>query len=410
MFGRLGQGLSQGLVDTVPKEVERYRMGQHLQNLGNQQDLTPFQRFSGLLTTPGMTPQGIQSGERLLSNEARAKAFNQASQPIEAPPPMPPMEKRGGGNGKSPTTEKPSVFQKVQEGYSSPSLEEREQEATQEYHKNPARYGNDFQNALDRTNSKYAQEEKNYENAVKQHGIFTKLQDSIKGRLSRQKELLKADNIDADAYKSIENKSIKAVLPVSEGGLGMTEQQAIDKYGDELKVLAREAKQLDSIDDSNILFDRPSEINRNISSAQKSAKSRLDENPTVLQDFANKLIAKNLSPIEAYSKAMPVSDYPKVNAIVKALPDQWKRQYTPTGEMDAIEKLAPLLASTGASVLSIAKEFEGKGYNPSKWLKYVSDNQETLNLNAIQKDELQTRNPAFRSLNDWWLDTFTGSK
>jgi hypothetical protein len=66
LFGRIGTELGKGLAEQIPKEVERTRLAQGLEALGQQQGLTPFQQLGRLATLPGVTPQLIQSGAELL--------------------------------------------------------------------------------------------------------------------------------------------------------------------------------------------------------------------------------------------------------------------------------------------------------------------------------------------------------
>jgi hypothetical protein len=98
IFGRIGSGLGQGLAEQLPKEVERYRLASGLEDISNQTDLTPFQKFARLASQPGSTPQIVDSGSRLLQQEARGKALSdfqgqggqgQPSQQNKQPPPFP---------------------------------------------------------------------------------------------------------------------------------------------------------------------------------------------------------------------------------------------------------------------------------------------------------------------------------
>ncbi len=75
IFGRLGQGIGQGINEHLPKEIERRRMQSHLENLGNQQGLSQFQQIAGLLSTPGITPQGIQTGGEVLKQRGMRDAL-----------------------------------------------------------------------------------------------------------------------------------------------------------------------------------------------------------------------------------------------------------------------------------------------------------------------------------------------
>ena len=69
LAGRLGTGFGQGLAESLPKEMERGRLSQGLQQLGQQEGLSPFQRFAQLSSIPGITPQMIQSGSELLKQQ-----------------------------------------------------------------------------------------------------------------------------------------------------------------------------------------------------------------------------------------------------------------------------------------------------------------------------------------------------
>jgi len=60
IFGRLGSGIGQGLAEQLPKEIERSRLAQGLEDLSQQQGLSPTQKFAKLAAIPGVTPQMIQ--------------------------------------------------------------------------------------------------------------------------------------------------------------------------------------------------------------------------------------------------------------------------------------------------------------------------------------------------------------
>lgn len=75
LFGRLGQGLARGIVDVVPKELERRRLASGLQSLEQEKGLSPFQQFSRLAAIPGITPQMIQSGSDLLRQQGLRNAY-----------------------------------------------------------------------------------------------------------------------------------------------------------------------------------------------------------------------------------------------------------------------------------------------------------------------------------------------
>jgi hypothetical protein len=79
IFGRIGTGLGKGLAEQLPKEMERNRLASGLKQLGEQKDLTPFERFAGLASVASDYPQLLQSGERILNQQANANAYRNLS-------------------------------------------------------------------------------------------------------------------------------------------------------------------------------------------------------------------------------------------------------------------------------------------------------------------------------------------
>lgn len=75
IFGRIGTAIGKGLEQQIPKEVERNRLANSLEELGNRQDLSPFQRFSGLVGAAHEYPQVVQSAADLLKAEALRNSF-----------------------------------------------------------------------------------------------------------------------------------------------------------------------------------------------------------------------------------------------------------------------------------------------------------------------------------------------
>lgn len=108
IFGRLGKGLSQGLSETVPKEIEHQRLRSGLQNLSQQMgNLSPQQFAVEAMGTYGMTPQMIQSltdiarfqGERNSAlnqgNEEYGDNVNQPNSPATQQRKFPSSPRRG---------------------------------------------------------------------------------------------------------------------------------------------------------------------------------------------------------------------------------------------------------------------------------------------------------------------------
>ncbi len=79
-FGRLGSGFGKGMAEQLPKEIERSRLTAGLKKLGEQKDLSPFERFTGLVSAAHEYPQIVQSGSELLKQEANRNSFNRGKE------------------------------------------------------------------------------------------------------------------------------------------------------------------------------------------------------------------------------------------------------------------------------------------------------------------------------------------
>lgn len=76
IFGRVGSGLGSGLAEQLPQEVDRNRLSKGLQEIDNNKNLTPLQRFGKYLTLPGLTPQGLQGLTELSKQQAVRQAYS----------------------------------------------------------------------------------------------------------------------------------------------------------------------------------------------------------------------------------------------------------------------------------------------------------------------------------------------
>ena len=80
IWGRIGSGVGKGLAEQVPKEIERSRLASGLKAISEKKGLTPFQQFAEFASTPGITPQIIQSGSDLLKNQSIRDAYRGENQ------------------------------------------------------------------------------------------------------------------------------------------------------------------------------------------------------------------------------------------------------------------------------------------------------------------------------------------
>lgn len=412
IFGRLGSGIGQGLAEQVPKEIERTRLSRGLENLAKESaGLTPFQRFSKLAGIPGITPQAIQSGSELLRQEARANALTRQGE--GRPSPFP--QKQPGAQPAEPTSKVPSLteeeaFRRAQEGYIPPSQEDIYDFAGQEYNKNPALFDNDPQKAIDFARNKAAQDEKIAEAYQRKHENLDRIQQNVVNRLKDHSQRLNVQ-IPALTYSKIEDKAIQATKPKNLGGRGLTEQQAMKEYGEELDKISRDYQSIDNLGNWGIVAKPASDTLTSIKSLQNKFKENDD-----LENFADTLISNTkISPKLAYSLAYPISQNSYLNKEFKNIPDI-KEPLSVAGKkpknvdqktLEISERLAPLLGDKG-SPLSVAYELEKKGYNPNIWLNYIIDHRDDLDLKESQGRQLDKPNALLGTMNDWWLSSFSG--
>jgi hypothetical protein len=419
IFGRIGENLGKGLAESIPKEVERNRLASGLKELGNQKDLSPFERFSGLSSIPGITPQMIQSGSDILRQEARSKALIENSS-REKPNPfqnkIPGTQKEP---GKHPSITKGEILEKVQEGYIPPTIEERDAIAGQAYNENPAFFGNDPQKAIEWADSKIAQEEKIANAYETQHGKLTHIQDNVVERLKNQSERLNT-KVPAELYSQIEDEAIQATKTKKDGGRGLTEQEAIKEFGDKLNDASRDFEKINEIGNWGITLRPASSTLRSMKQTQQQME-KLNQT----DNYAKELISKTkVSPKFAYAVAEPISRVPNLNSFIKNLkPSEKNKKLTGAGQGIQSTKsqpdikgtlyIAPELAkfvkeNEKASPLAISYEIEKLGYDPETFLQYITDHAKELNIRQRQSEQASTPINVVNPWNDYWLQSFSG--
>lgn len=89
IFGRIGAGIGQGLAEQLPKEIERGRLAQGLQQFEQESaNLNPMQSLARLAAIPGITPQMIQSFGELARQQGVKNAYENAGKKQERLPQM----------------------------------------------------------------------------------------------------------------------------------------------------------------------------------------------------------------------------------------------------------------------------------------------------------------------------------
>ena len=410
LFGRLGQGIGQGFNEQFPKDVERGRMAQHLENLGKQENLTPLQQLTGTLTAPGITPQGIQSVGNLLERQSIAQALGQGQGQGNAAPPLvnPNQLMNDQTSGKAPSITSRKALEATLKPYIPLSQKDRIAAAQERY---PDLYKRDYEKALGLIDKEESIKEAQSNALQGQRQNELGVQNTIEKELGKQKGRFAGD-IPSRTYNNLENKAINAVLPVDEGGEDLTEREAAQKYGDQLDDAARDYDAVKQIGNYGFLWSGRDKILRQLKDVRDGFKERDD-----LENLADSYISETgLSPRKAYYLAFDPADTPKVNNILKSLPVIPKIKLAPGGSMTAgslppknkaelqgkaFKELSENLGD--ASILAIGEELRNKGYDEDKWFDYVSNKKDKLHLNATQKRELSKDRGIFPTLNDIFL-------
>lgn len=423
VFGRLGEGIGRGFSEQIPKEVERQRLASGLQAFSqNAENLNPMQQLASLAAIPGAVdrPQLIQSFGELAKQAAKGRALqNIPPDQSQQKPNRFPGSEQGREDLKpnnTPSITKEQPLAEIQEGYIPPTLDEIYADARKRYNENPDLFENNPQNAIAAATTAANQNQLRNEAFLRQHGNLEKIQDNVVNRLKRHSEGLGVE-IPPDLYSKVEDEAIQATKSKKEGGRGLTEQQAMKEYGKKLDEISRDYNKLKEIGSWGITGRPAKETFRSLKTLQNSFKKNDD-----LENFASQMIAnQQISPPLAYQIAYPVSDVPKLGNAISKLPKiepmiSYKKGFpefaVPQNIIDqetrnVSEKLAPLLGREG-SPLSVARELENKGYNPSVWLNYLSEKNKEFLKDARQVRELETSKNIIPTLNDWWLSEWSG--
>ena len=77
IFGRIGTEFGRGLAESIPKEIERTRLAQGLEDLNSQSNLTNREYFTRALSVPGLLdrPQVVQSLGQLAREQGAKEGF-----------------------------------------------------------------------------------------------------------------------------------------------------------------------------------------------------------------------------------------------------------------------------------------------------------------------------------------------
>jgi hypothetical protein len=412
IFGRIGSGIGQGLAEQLPKEIQRARMAQGLEELNNQKDLSNQEYFTRALGVPGVaeSPQIIQSLENLARQEGVARGFRKIKDQEEANPlrsavknqniPASPQSETGLQPRPSGLVS-PKATQAAIDTYIPKNRDQLLSRAADLYDQNRELYPNP-EMAMQAAVQEDAQNQAINQAQQGQRNSQIAVEDRAREQLSKLRKAAGVE-IPDNVYQQVENDVLDKIKE------GEPETEAAKDGQKKLDELSRQYKEFDTISNWTLPFKDPKATRRSIDSLRSDFKKRND-----LENFADSLVGRNgLSYSKAYYKAYPVHEYPKVNEVIKSIPklkggiDFTKGFAEPIKNeketLQVAKKLAPLIKSSGASPLSIAEELRMKNYDPDTFLDYLVKNKTQLDLSGRQDRELNKTRNWFPSLNDLWL-------
>ena len=408
VFGRLGKGIGKGLSEQLPKEIERGRLSSGLKKLEKESEgLDPMQYFSRAITIPGITPQMVESLGQLAQRRMQAQAlkdFNSGEGRGGDAIPRNMLPQAGAGTeGESPSiTTRPPIEATIRP-FIPRTPEEKAAAASQNYEANKGFFKHDPQAALAYEDQKDATELARTQAMQAQRKGEQDVQNLIQNSLTAQHGKL-GGKVPSEVYNRIEDKAIRAVQSPEMGGEGLTEQQAIKKYGNELNEISKEYNQILSLGRFNLLTKGAKETVRVIKDLQKKLSSRDEE------EFFAKILQTNngLSPDYAYKLAYPVSNTPEVDKYLKALPAQPPfgpvvQKNKRVSQEEAFKEIANRMGKKSGP-LAISDELRKKGYDADAFLQFLDQNKDKY-LTGEQARQLTEARNAIPNLNDIFLHT-----
>jgi hypothetical protein len=432
IFGRLGQGLGQGLAESIPKEVERNRLTSGLKNFQeNMAGKSPLQLGTELVGIPGLTAEHLYTLSPLIRQQQIREAGGikgQRTQTGETTPfvnPNPSAQPKPTGQPKSKTS---SVSQTEHENKAAQNRTLKSIEATRaqlqpiirkndtELYNESAEMSRDNpiafptpQDALpivtQNENTRIANltENRNVGNAA--DVISSKLRTGIENRWGKDKS---SGRIPDTVQSSLLSK---AEHQLADPKNKLSEQHIIDKFGKIGDDIAEKDTVLEDRSKHGWLSGNytPDKILSTINNSRGAYKEA-----GALREFGDIISEKfNLdAPGSAYL-AFPPSNK-KANQIVNSLQKLPVNQFgvrvstSPKSAIQAADQLSNIFdtsENSEDSILSYAMALKQKNIDPDVFLKRLNQNKEAglFVPNSRQTDELSKGFPLFPALGTIYL-------
>lgn len=400
IFGRIGTGIGKGLAEQLPKTFEQGQLAGGLKRFEeDSNNLTPLQQGARLAAIPGITPQATQT----LGNLAQQQAYlNSLKNQYEGPGGQ--KSGQGGGmpspdeiaqprKGELPTLANEKDTAESYKQFIPPTEQQERADAYENFKQNPARYNNNFDNALQERKAITARNQQIQQAHQGQEATAVAKEEKVKEGLQKKVAKVGLGKLPPKAYQNFEDRILQSMLSKNDGGDGLTQDQAIQKHTADWQQSTRDFTGLGSLSAWS-----PRDLNRRVDALQKSFASRDELQPAMDQFIAD----QGVSPTYAGHKFYPVK------GVNPSTLDKFAIQVGTSARGGvSVPKInegtyAQLTKEMGKgnSPLSIAYEIEQRGGDPRGFLDYLDNHRE--HLEGWQIDQLGA-NLNTSNLKDDWL-------
>jgi len=425
IFGRVGEGLGKGLSEQLPKEVERYRLSQGLQDFEKKHATsTPFQQAAYLYGIPGMTEekasnlirlneeanarrQAIEEGERNRTPTGEQKTNNFNQQPQQninqtniLPPSVEPKS-----NLKSIVT--PESEKAIQTPILKPTPEQIRPLAATLMRESPNLYRTPqqgYEEAERRLNAENAQIQGQQAAATAQQGLANQVKGIFNEKLGQKLQKGGTETF-SDVIGDIQNDYQNLAEDAVANGK-MTAKEAADHYSKEALVLAKALTNLKTLGEKSIFTGSRTANKEAIDSVRKKFE-KIGRG----REFADYLVStQNLSMPYARNIAFPIKNNKELNNdLAKIKTQRYHTSDNGQKEIKIANDLSSKIKDTD-SLLAIGLQLQNKNYDPQSFMSEIKKLNETkkISLSDMQLDEFEKGVNFAPTMGDYYLYAFTG--
>lgn len=395
--GRFGESFGKGLGEAVPKEIERYRLSQGLQNFAkNAPNLSPLEAYAQASAIPGITPQMLQVLPEILKRQQYAQAAQNGSPPQSQPEMRSGQIGSGGRMMQNPPIVEPSESGQPQAVPESPFREQvtpRPIWSQERVNQERAKVSGEMPwLTIPEINQEVQQREQRYQAEPES---YKQIDDDRRATATRLKEGLAArtklllQGSDADVLQELSGEQINNINRSAERDLvsdpNASEEDVINHWANKQLDLAKAQKRLHVLSEQGFTdrFTTPGKMEDRLKEFQKIFAETGNE-----ENYSNQLIDKfGLSREGANSIAFPVSKRIAEFASTKKFKGSLENV---TKNSRAIATSIEDMITPKDSILAIAREMSLRNpfFDKQGFIDQLREDQDTIGLTPRQKREL----------------------